>query len=220
MKVFRVKNVVLREGEAEKTKGQTHDVRESKKFWKTVRFLTLFLQNTHFSWLNWLANESPSELLKTLKPRFWKKFLSLFHDWTYTCQVVVSESRMPRVGKLKNQYFWKFWKFFWVYFAIETYTRQIVVSELWMPLVELATWAWFASESRKCRVADFWIFFVKIFKSKYFQKTTKILKIFLGLINRCLSMYIFNQVQSHKWIRHSLNIDMRDVGGYQLWDSP
>ena len=52
MKVFEVKNVVLREGEAEKTKGQTHDARESEKFWKNVWFLTLFLQNTRFSQLN------------------------------------------------------------------------------------------------------------------------------------------------------------------------
>ena len=32
IKVFGVKNMVLREGEVEKTKGQTRDARESEKF--------------------------------------------------------------------------------------------------------------------------------------------------------------------------------------------
>ena len=41
------------------------------------------------------------------------------------------------------------------------------------------------------------------------------------LINIWLSKFnTFNQVQSHKWIRHSLNIDMCDVYGYQRWDNP
>ena len=97
IKVFGVKNMVLREGEVEKTKGQTRDARESEKFWKTAWFLTIFFQNMCFLRLNWLTNELPSELLKTLKPKFWKKilslfeksiflkilkiFVSLFHDW-------------------------------------------------------------------------------------------------------------------------------------------
>ena len=65
------------------------------------------------------------------------------------------------------------------------------------------------------------LFLWKILKQNTFQKQLKYSKIFLYLINICLSMYnTFNQVQSHKWIRHSLNIDMCDVGGFQMWDSP
>ena len=73
--------MVLREGEVEKTKRQAHDARGSEKFWKHVWFLTLFLQNTRFSQLNWLVDESPSESPKSLEPRFLKISLSLFRDW-------------------------------------------------------------------------------------------------------------------------------------------
>ena len=41
---------------------------------------------------------------------------------------------------------------------------------------------------------------------KTLSKTYKILKIFLGLIDKQLSIHItFDHVQSHKWIKHSLN---------------
>ena len=64
-------------------------------------------------------------------------------------------------------------------------------------------------------------FLRKNFKQNTFQKQLKYSKIFLCLTNIWLSTYnTFNQVQSHKWVRHSLNIDMCDVGGYQMWDSP
>ena len=41
---------------------------------------------------------------------------------------------------------------------------------------------------------------------KKISKTYKILKIFLGLIDKQLSIYIFEHVQSHKWNKHSLSI--------------
>ena len=58
-------------------------------------------------------------------------------------------------------------------------------------------------------------------KKKTFQKQLKQSKIFLCLINKDWACEnTFNRVQSHKWIWHSLNIDMCDVCGYQQWDSP
>ena len=58
-------------------------------------------------------------------------------------------------------------------------------------------------------------------KTKTFQKQLKYSKIFLCLINKDWACEnIFNQVQSHKWIWHLLNIDMCDVCGYQQLDSP
>ena len=74
------------------------------------------------------------------------------------------------------------------------------------------------------------LFFLKILtflhpkkkkKTKYFPKTTKTLKIFLCLINQDWACEnTFKQVQSHKWIWHSLNIDLCEVCGYKKWDSP
>ena len=113
------------------------------------------MQNTCFSRLNWLTNESP----KTFKPRFWKNFKIFFATGTYTRQPVMSESWMPWVGKTKKLFFLKILKIF-----------QSLFHNLSRPL---------ASESQKCRVANFWIF-VKLFKSKYFPKTTKTLKNIFG----------------------------------------
>ena len=42
--------------------------------------------------------------------------------------------------------------------------------------------------------------------TNHFQKQTKRAKIFLGLINKYLSIHItFEHIQSHKWDKHSLN---------------
>ena len=58
-------------------------------------------------------------------------------------------------------------------------------------------------------------------KTKDFPKTIKTLKNIFVFDQQKLSMWnIFNQVQSHKWICHLLNIDMCDVCGYHNWDSP
>ena len=57
-------------------------------------------------------------------------------------------------------------------------------------------------------------------KQKTFQKQLKYSKIFLCLINKdWVCENTFNQVQSHKWIWHSLNINLCEVCGYKKWDS-
>ena len=76
------------------------------------------------------------------------------------------------------------------------------------------------SESPKLSCTVFEIF-ENFQNKKTFQKWLKYSKIFLCLISIWLSKCnTFNQVQSHEWIRYSLNIDMCDVCGYQRWDSP
>ena len=58
-------------------------------------------------------------------------------------------------------------------------------------------------------------------KQKTFQNQLKYSKIFLCLINRDWACEnTFNQVQSHEWIWHSLNINMCVVCEYKKWDSP
>ena len=58
-------------------------------------------------------------------------------------------------------------------------------------------------------------------KTKDFPKKIKTLKNIFVFDQEKLSMRnTFNQVQLHKWIWHSLNINMCDVCGYQNWDSP
>ena len=69
-----------------------------KSFWITVWDLTLFVQNTHFSWLNWLASKFPKWMTKIPWTRFWKNSLSLFHDWDFyspvTCERLWLNSRL------------------------------------------------------------------------------------------------------------------------------
>ena len=58
-------------------------------------------------------------------------------------------------------------------------------------------------------------------KTKDFPKTIKTLKNIFVFDQQKLSIWnTFNQVQSHKWIWHSLSINMCDVCGYQNWDIP
>ena len=74
----------------------------------------------------------------------------------------------------------------------------------------------------KTRQHSFFLKFLTFLqKQKTFQRQLKHLKIFLNFINKDRACEnTFNQVQSHKWIWHSFNIDMCDVCGYQQWDSP
>ena len=54
----------------------------------------------------------------------------------------------------------------------------------------------------------------------HFQKHIKHSKIFLGLINKYLSIHItFEHVQSHKWDKHYLNKVLCVVCEYQMWNS-
>ena len=106
--------------------------------------------------------------------------------------------------------FWNFSKSFsWLGAWLAKGSRKL--------LSKLATGLIRDSESPKQSCAIF-----KIFQNKNtFQKQSKHSKIFLCLINIWLSMCnTFNQVHSHKWIRHSLKTGMCDVCGYQRWDSP
>ena len=75
--------------------------------------------------------------------------------------------------------------------------------------------------SRQNRATLFLKFFTFLQKQKTFQKQLKHSKIFLCLINKDWACEnTFNQVQSHKWIWHLLDIDMCDVCEYKKWDSP
>ena len=49
MKVFEVKKMVLREGEAEKTKRQAPDARETEKFWNCLIFNPIFAKHAFFA---------------------------------------------------------------------------------------------------------------------------------------------------------------------------
>ena len=79
-----------------------------------------------------------------------------------------------------------------------------------------------ATKSPKQGNTVFWKFWQFLQKQYTFQKQLKTLKkILLCLINKdWVCENTFNQVQSHKWIWYSLNIDMCDVCEYQQWDSP
>ena len=91
-------------------------------------------------------------------------------------------------------------------------------------LCELATGGmqldWPATKSPVQGNTVFEIFYI-FAKTKDFPKIIKTLKNLFVFNEQNLSMWkTFNQVQSHKWIWHSLNIDMCDVYEYQKWDSP
>ena len=94
MKVFGVKMAVLREREreVEKTKRKARDVMETKKFWKTVWVLTLFVQNMWFLWLNWLASKSLNWVAKIP----WTQILENYsNSFSRLGLPLTNESRMP-----------------------------------------------------------------------------------------------------------------------------
>ena len=97
-----MKIAVLREGEVEKTKRHARDVRKTVMFWKTIWFLTLLLQNTRFSRLNWLVSESP----KSLEPRFWKISLSFFCNWDLHSPVSRERLWMNSYLTMSREPFW------------------------------------------------------------------------------------------------------------------
>ena len=74
--------------------------------------------------------------------------------------------------------------------------------------------------SRQNRATLFLKILTFLQKQMTFQKQLKHSKIFLCLINKYWACEnTFNQVQSHKWIWHSLNINMCVVCEYKKWDS-
>ena len=52
-----------------------------KIFWKTILKMTLKVQNTRFSWLEWVVNKSLNQAAKNPCDKLWKNFLSIFRDW-------------------------------------------------------------------------------------------------------------------------------------------
>ena len=187
MEVFEVEKMVLREGEVEKTKRQARDARETEKFWKIVWFLTLFLQNTCFLRLNWLANESPSKSSKSLEPRFWKSSLSLFHDWDFHSPMSYEtlgvrsrlENESPKIFKLR------FWKKILSLFRNWNFHSPMSHETLRLSLrLELETCnSRVSHQNEKLHIFGFlW----NLFKSKYIPKTTKILKNIFGFDQQIL----------------------------------
>ena len=135
-----------REREVEKTKRKARDVMETKKFWKTVWVLTLFVQNMWFLWLNWLASKSLNWVAKIP----WTQILENYsNSFSRLGLPLTNESRMP-LDEL----------------AI---CKLLLVKESWTILGKLV------SESPKGRVENF-LYFLKIFKIEHFPKTAKILK--------------------------------------------
>ena len=75
-----------------------------------------------------------------------------------------------------------------------------------------------------CENASEPVFEQKLKTQKYqnhFQKLIKHSKIFLGLIDKKLSIHIkFEHVKLHKWNKHYMNKVLCIVWEYQMWNSP
>ena len=175
------------------------------------------------------------QLPELSRQKFWKIYLSVFCDWKFysreNCEVsrenlwVLSQLDLPPTNKspdwvarnIKNLNFEKYSKYF-------SRLGHWPTSEPWKISVWARDWyMWWdqpVTELPKQGNIIFEIFDI-FAKTKDFPKTTKYSIIFLCLINKDWACEnTFNQVQSHKWIWHLLNIDMCDVCGYQQWDSP
>ena len=138
---------------------------------------------------------------------------------------VSSRLKLPLVNKppnwvarkLKTQNFWKFSKSFSRRIFDPPVSREKLLCRLTtggMRLVCPAT----KSPEQGNTVFEIFDIFVK---TKDFPKIIKTLKNIFVFDQQKLSMWnTFKQVQSHKWIRHSLSINMYDMCGYQNWDSP
>ena len=184
----------------------------------------------HFSQLSQVTSKSPEHS----RQKFWEIYLSAFYDWKFYLRGSREVSRknfwvpsrldLPLANKsldwvarnIKNPNFEKYSKYFlrlWHWLA----------SELRKSLCGIATGTcdWINPRlSRQNRATLFVKFLTFLQKQKTFQKQLKHSKIFLCLINKDWACEnTFNQVQSHKWIWHSLNIGMCDACGYQQWDS-
>ena len=72
---------------------QSQNAREKWKFLKTALKITLIVQNTCISRLEWVANKLPSQVAKNPCDKFWKICLSIFRDWKVHSQVSHKRSR-------------------------------------------------------------------------------------------------------------------------------
>ena len=162
------------------------------------------MTNTHFLQLSWVANKSPGLAAKTLKDKVVKNFLSVFHNWKVYPRGSCELSRENLC----------------VILATGPSTREQVAK------IDLRTRDWglwldlLATKSPKQGKNELLKF--SNFKIKILSKIPKTLqKSFCAWINKDWACEnIFQQVQSHKWIWHLLNINLCVVCGYQQWDNP
>ena len=141
---------------------------------------------------------------KHFKPKVLKNLLSVFRDWK-------SHSRGSRELSREN---------LCVSLATGPSTREQVAKtdprsrDCGMRLV------WPATESPKQgnTVFEIFIFCKNKILSKNNSNTQKSFCVWINKDWACENT--FYQVQSHKWIWHSLNINLCVVCGYQQWDSP
>ena len=172
MEVLWVTMEVLGEREADNARCVHVIWGKTEKFLKTIWDLTLFVQNTQFSRLNWPTSKSPKWVAKILWTKFWKFFLSLFHDW----QIHLRESRETFCGSSRLEFPFatrpRKWPlaikcFSWLGDSLARESRELL-SKLGTRTLRLA---WPASESKNRVVKN--LDFLKIFKIKHFPKTTK-----------------------------------------------
>ena len=204
------------------------------KNWKFLKSIQK-AQNTRFSRLYHVAYKSPRQVARHLRQNFWKIFLSIFRDWKFhpqgsregSCKNfwVSSRLKLPLVNKplnwvarkLKTQNFWKFSKSFSRRIFDPPVSREKLLCRLTTEGMRLVCPATKSPEQGNTVFEIFDIFV----KTKDFPKIIKTLKNIFVFDQQKLSMWnTFKQVQSHKWIRHSLSINMYDMCGYQNWDSP
>ena len=147
---------------------------KTKKFFKIVWDLTLFVQNTRFSQLKWLASKSPKWVAKNPWTKFWKFCLKYF-SWLghppasesrkLLRKLMTRASTCDKVWKMtKTQKFWKFSKCF----SQLGYSLARESLKLLSKLATSLTSEWVA----KNRVVKFF-YFLKILKQNTFQKKTK-----------------------------------------------
>ena len=184
-----------------------------------------------FSRLVWPASKSPKRITKNPCTKFGKFCLSLFRKWGIhllvsceplwvtlrldfylrtSCQNELQKWQKPRIFENFSKYF--------------SWHEVLLARESQNLLCKLTTsasrLAWLTNMSHQKVELKIFGFLWNFLKQNTFPKQLKYSKLFLCLINIWLSMYnTFNQVQLHKWIRHLLNKDMCDMGGYQKWDS-
>ena len=221
----------MKKGEGEVDKTKCVPVMRGKN-WKVfenyLRFNPICVKQVIFA-----IGMSCEQVAKIPWQNFWKICLKWFSrlrspptskSWIILCKLATGAFTHKQVAKLsrekcqKPRKFWKFSKYI---------SRQgdWLGRESWELLSKLATkvsWlAWLARGSCQNKVSQILIFLNNFKTKSTFQKQLKILKNLFVFEQHMIEFYnTFNQVQSHKWIRHSLNIDMCDVCGYQMWDSP
>ena len=93
MDVLCVNTVILKEGRMDKMMNSHEMWGKNEKFLKTALKITLIVQNTWFSRLEWVANKSPVQVAKNPCDKFWKICLSTFRDWKVHPQVSREGSR-------------------------------------------------------------------------------------------------------------------------------